>query len=273
MRKLTLLTIILITLCAQARRVFEVPVWEHPENSPGGSYTPMMYCYLPDNPNGITILMCPGGGYQSVALEEEGTAMADWFNEQGITYVVLKYRLPQDLVNYPKADAQHAMLRIRASASEWSIDPKKVGIMGASAGGHLASSVATFPDHENMRPNFQILLYPVITMDIKFTGKMTRQNLLGRYPSPLQVERYSTDRRVDSRTPQCFIALSADDPRVSPENAWLYFSALRRHNIPATLHIYPTGGHGWGFRDGFLYKPEWTAELSKWLRSGLVFPQ
>ena len=91
--------------------------------------------------------------------------MADWFNEQGITYVVLKYRLPHDRVNYPKADAQHAMLRIRASAKEWNIDPEKVGIMGASAGGHLASSVATFPDNENMRPNFQVLLYPVITAE------------------------------------------------------------------------------------------------------------
>ena len=256
-------------LSASARRAFEVPLWEHPEDSPGGTYTPVMYCYLPDNPNGVTILMCPGGGYQTLALEEEGTAMADWFNEQGITYVVLKYRLPHDRVNYPKADAQHAMLRIRASAKEWNIDPEKVGIMGASAGGHLASSVATFPDNENMRPNFQVLLYPVITMDSKYTGKMTRRNLLGAYPTPLQVERYSTDRRVDARTPQCFIALSADDSRVSPENAWLYFTALRKFNIPATLHIYPNGGHGWGFRNGFTYKPEWTAELAKWLRTSV----
>ena len=125
-----------------------------------------MTCYLPETPNGITVMICPGGGYDHLAITHEGHDLAPWFNAQGITYIVLKYRLPKDGVNYPLIDAQQAMIIVREHAKEWGIDKNKVGIMGCSAGGHLASLLATSCETEAMRPNFQILLYPVITMQL-----------------------------------------------------------------------------------------------------------
>ena len=212
--------------------------------------------------------MCPGGGYDHHAINHEGHDMAKWFCDQGITYIVLKYRLPHGNDTIPLSDAKRAMKIIRSNAKKWKINPHRVGIMGGSAGGHLASSLATMYGEQIYRPDFQILLYPVISMNPRITNSGTHNQLIGEHPKPDMEEHYTTSNRVDKNTPRAFIALSADDTGVPPINSLLYFEALRKYNVPATLHIYPTGGHGWGFKDSFAYKKEWTEELAKWLVIG-----
>jgi len=163
------------------------------------------------------------------------------------------------------------MIIVREHAKEWGIDKNKVGIMGCSAGGHLASLLATSCETEAMRPNFQILLYPVITMQANLTNSGTRNKLIGTNPTEEQIQKYSTDKRVNAQTPQAFLTLSSDDYGVRPANSLLYFESLLRYRIPVAMHIYPTGGHGWGFKDSFKYKSEWTAELQRWLKDGIVW--
>ena len=153
---------------------------------------------------------------------------------------------------------------MRQHATEWNI--RKLGIMGASAGGHLASTVAThFTDNET-RPDFQILFYPVITMDLSYTHKGSHDNLLGKNASKELEDKYSNEKQVTAQTPQAFIMHSSDDHAVPVANSINYYLALVKNNVSATLHTYPIGGHGWGFRDSFLYKRQWTGELEKWLR-------
>lgn len=166
MLRYLLISLIFMSCAASipAQQKNEIPVWQDKAVTAGSAYEPTMTCYLPETPNGITVMICPGGGYDHLAITHEGHDLAPWFNAQGITYIVLKYRLPKDGVNYPLIDAQQAMIIVREHAKEWGIDKNKVGIMGCSAGGHLASLLATSLETEAMRPNFQILLYPVITM-------------------------------------------------------------------------------------------------------------
>ena len=225
--------------------------------------------YKADKPNGMAIVMCPGGGYWGVALGHEGHDMASWLNAQGITYVVLKYRMPNGHHEIPLNDAEQAMRLVRANAADWGINPRRVGIMGASAGGHLAASLATLYGSQETKPDFQILFYPVISMDAAITHQGSRDNLLGKHPSEELVHRYSLEQQVDENTPQAFIMLSADDDAVPPANSMRYIQALLEHKVPTSLHMYPTGGHGWGFRDSFIYKRQWTGELEKWLREGI----
>lgn len=226
---------------------------------------PTVTVYPAAKPNGVAIVMCPGGGYARLAMNHEGHDMADWFNAQGITYAVLKYRMPNGHDEVPLSDAEQAIRLVRQHAAEWGTDPHRVGIMGASAGGHLAASLATLYSSEETRPDFQILFYPVITMGIATHGG-SRINLIGENPTPELEQRYTLEKQVTERTPQAFIMLSADDNAVPPINSLNYFTALCEHGIPASMHIYPTGGHGWGFRDSFPYKRQWTGELEKWLR-------
>lgn len=225
--------------------------------------------YKADKPNGMAIVMCPGGGYWGVALGHEGHDMASWLNAQGITYIVLKYRMPNGHHEIPLDDAEQAMRLVRANATTWGINPRRVGIMGASAGGHLAASLATLYGSQETRPDFQVLFYPVISMDATITHQGSRDNLLGKTPSEDLVCRYSLEQQVNENTQQAFIMLSADDDVVPPANSMRYIQALLEHKVPVSLHMYPTGGHGWGFRDGFTYKRQWTGELEKWLREGI----
>lgn len=225
--------------------------------------------YKADRPNGIAIIMCPGGGYWGVALGHEGHDMASWFNAQGITYVVLKYRMPNGHHEIPLDDAEQAIRLVRTNAAQWGINPARVGIMGASAGGHLAASLATLYSSKDTRPDFQILFYPVISMDKAITHEGSRNNLLGKNPSDDLVCRYSLEQQVTTDTPQAFIMLSADDTTVPPANSMRYCQSLMEHKVPTSLHLYPTGEHGWGFRDSFIYKRQWTGELEKWLREGI----
>ena len=269
-----------------AQNTFELPLW--PAGAPNSNgltgteedleggrvanvITPSITVYKADKPNGVAIIMCPGGGYARLAMNHEGHDMAPWLNAQGITYIVLKYRMPNGHYEVPLSDAEQAIRLVRQHAKEWNIRPDRIGIMGASAGGHLAASLATLYSSNETRPDFQILFYPVISMVLGVTHGGSRQNLLGNNPSQELEDRYTLEKQVNERTPQAFIMLSADDGAVPPANGIHYFEALLQHQVPATLHVYPTGGHGWGFRDAFTYKRQWTGELEKWLREGLKF--
>lgn len=227
---------------------------------------PTITVYLPKESNGMAIVMCPGGGYTRLAMDHEGHDMASWFNSQGITYVVLKYRMPNGHYEVPLSDAEQAIRIVREHAKEWKIDPAKVGVMGASAGGHLASTLATHYSDKGTRPDFQILLYPVITMDETKTHGGSRTNLIGKTPSTELINRYSNELQVSKETPPAFLALSSDDKAVPADNSIRYYLALLNNDVPVSMHIYPIGGHGWGFRDNFTYKRQWTGELEKWLR-------
>lgn len=222
---------------------------------------PTLTVYPAKNGNGMAIISCPGGGYIRLAMLHEGHDMAAWFNGQGITYAVLKYRMPNGHHEVPLNDAQQAIKLMRQHAKEWGFNPDKLGIMGSSAGGHLAATAATHFNSEEDRPNFQILFYPVIMMDARFG-----QALLGKNPSTEMMKKYSNELQVTPKTPQAFILHSYDDRTVPCENSIRYFQALKANNVPAALHIYPTGQHGWGYSESFTYKREWTGELEKWLR-------
>lgn len=230
---------------------------------------PSITVYRPANPNGMAIIMCPGGGYGRLAMQHEGHDMAAWLTAQGITYAVLKYRMPNGHNEVPLSDAEQAIRIVREYAKEWGINPHRVGIMGASAGGHLAASLATLYSSDATRPDFQILFYPVISMIKGVTHEGSRRNLIGENPSTELEQKYSLERQVSPRSPQAFIMLSGDDGAVPPINGIGYYLALLEQKVPSTLHVYPTGGHGWGFRDNFIYKRQWTEELEKWLREGL----
>ena len=264
-------------ITAMAQKKTEILIWdENPLETTEAKaaavraqdYTkdPAITVYTPKNPTGKTIVMCPGGGYTHQASAHEGHDMADWMNSQGITYVVLKYRLPYGNHEIPLSDAEQAMRVVRKYAKELGVDPAKVGIMGASAGGHLASTLATHYSSAETRPDFQVLFYPVVTMDAAKTHMGSRKSLLGENPSEELVRKYSNELQVTPDTPKAFIMLSSDDGAVPPANSINYYNALVDNKVRASLHAYPTGGHGWGFRDRFLYKGEWTRELEKWLR-------
>lgn len=232
-------------------------------NRPANVTTPTLTVYLPKKNNGKAIVACPGGGYVHLAMDHEGHDMASWYNTQGVVYAVLKYRMPNEHDDVPLSDALQAIRIVREHAEEWGIE--QVGIMGSSAGGHLASTAATHYTDDS-RPDFQILFYPVISMDMAICHKGSRERLIGKNPSEELVKLYSNELQVDAQTPPAFIMHSSDDRVVPAENSIRYYQALVKHGVPVSLHCYPIGGHGWGFRDDFLYKREWTGELEKWLR-------
>lgn len=223
---------------------------------------PTLTVYLPEKSCGKAIIACPGGGYTYVATRHEGHDMAQWFNEQGIAFAVLKYRTPNGHYDVPLTDALEAIRLLRRNAEKWNI--RQVGIMGASAGGHLASTAATHYTADS-RPDFQLLFYPVVSMQKGVTHSGSRQQLLGRQPSDELIRHFSNELHVDSLTPPALIIHCSDDAAVRPENSLRYYKALIAHRVPATLICYPKGGHGWGFSDSFPYKKEWMAEVRKWL--------
>lgn len=275
MKKLLFALFVFASLASSAQEKIEMSLW-NPEakdvklDVKDLTRDPGITVYRPSKPNGIAVIMCPGGGYSHQAINHEGHDMAAWFNAQGITYAVLKYRLPQGDPTLPLSDAEQAVRILRTHAGEWGINPAKIGIMGASAGGHLASMLSTHYSDSTSRPDFQVLLYPVVTMDPAVTHAGSRTNLLGKEVSPQQQQRYSNELQVTPSTPQAFIVLSSDDRAVPPANSINYYSALIANKVPASMHVYPIGGHGWGFRDSFPYKREWTGELEKWLREQIL---
>ncbi|MBQ9215267.1 MAG: alpha/beta hydrolase [Prevotella sp.] len=232
--------------------------------------------YLPktEKATGRAVVCCPGGGYNHLAMDHEGHQWATFFNNQGIALIVLKYRMPHGDRFIPITDAEEAIKTVRRHASEWHIKTDDIGIMGFSAGGHLASTIATHSKGE-AAPNFQILFYPVITMDLGYTHKGSHDNFLGttsdskrdqKEMRKLEVD-YSNDLQVNRTTPRAFLALSDDDKAVPPANGLNYYMQLYKHDVPASIHIYPTGGHGWGYRESFAYHYQVIFELKGWLES------
>lgn len=236
---------------------------EKKNDFPSKIVTPTLTVHVANKPNGKAILCCPGGGYSLVAMNLEGNDMAAWLNSQGYTLAVLKYRMPNGNDEVPLSDALQAMRIMRQHSEEWKIS--KIGIMGASAGGHLASTAATHYT-EDSRPDFQVLFYPVISMQADITHRGSRENLIGKNPSEELVNKYSNELHVNAQTPPAFILHSSNDGGVPVENSIRYYQALVKNRVPVALHCYPVGGHGWGYRDSFPYKHEWKGELEKWLR-------
>ena len=244
-----------------------------------GVTTPTLEIYLPEKEKstGAAVVICPGGGYAVVVYQAEGIRTAKEFAKNGVAAFVLKYRLPSDSTMIDKTigplqDAQQAIKVVRENAAKWGIDTNKVGIMGFSAGGHLASTEATHykksvienNNNINLRPDFQILVYPVISMQDSLTHLGSRTNLLGNNPSKKLIDEFSNELQVDENTPPAYITQAADDKVVDVDNSIVYFESLRHHNVPVEMHIYPKGNHGFVLA---LKTEDWMASIFKWMKN------
>ena len=268
----TILAAVLAALCMPvcAQQKFEMNLWPQgaPNSNGDAADSAKVWVYLPkkEAATGRAVVICPGGGYSHLAMSHEGHDWAPFFNNMGIAAVVLKYRMPHGNREVPVSDAEEAMRLVRRNAQSWGVDAQDVGIMGSSAGGHLASTIAT-QSTGDAAPDFQILFYPVITMMPDITHKGSHDNLLGPEAKKKDEHKYSNDLQVSRVTPRAYIALSDDDHVVLPVNGVNYYIELYRHDVPATLHVYPSGGHGWGNRDSFMFHNEMQLDLKAWLRS------
>lgn len=230
---------------------------------------PEMSIYLPEKSNntGMAVIICPGGGYAGLAISHEGTDVAKWLNAQGIAGIVLKYRMPNKRKEVPLDDAQQAIRYVRKNATDLGINPNKIGIAGSSAGGHLAATASTHFTTEGIstRPDFSILFYPVVTMS-QATHGGSRTNLLGDNPTAEEIEFYSNEKQVNADTPPAILLLSDDDKAVVPANSVGYYEALKKHDVFASMYIFPEGGHGWGMRSDFKYHTQMLDLLGMWLK-------
>ncbi|HEX2920528.1 MAG TPA: alpha/beta hydrolase [Bacteroidales bacterium] len=244
-----------------------------------GVTAPKLEIYLPDQgkANGSAVIVVPGGGYSGLTYQGEGVRTAKELAKTGITAFVLKYRLPDDSTMIdkkigPLQDAQQAIKTVRENASKWGIDPARIGLMGFSAGGHLASIVATrfeetFIENRegtSLRPDFLILVYPVTSMQDNLTHMDSRNALLGKNPPKDLVDKYSSELQVTEKTPPTYITQTGDDRLVDVDNSIVFYESLRHKNVPAEMHLYPRGGHGF-----LLAKPvdEWVPQLLLWMRN------
>ena len=224
------------------------------------------YLYVADKEKatGQAVVICPGGGYRAVCIEREGFKLAEYFKSIGVTALVLKYRLPNGHKEVPLEDAQAALKYLRKNAKKLGFDPAKVGIVGSSAGGHLAAYTSTFtPDAE--KPAFAVLFYPVISTEDCMTHQGTFDQLLGKkHPAYLR-DYYSLNNRVTPTTPPTILLLSNNDRTVPPISSIRYYKALKYYGVKAAMHIYPEGGHGWVGRDNFRYEKDWQHQLKRWM--------
>jgi acetyl esterase/lipase len=287
MKALTIFSAILGSICTMNAQTNSFPLW--PDGAPGSLGTaakdvPTLTPFLPEaaKASGAAMVVCPGGGYQHLA-EHEGKVYAQWLNDQGVAAFVLKYRLGP-AYHHPAMlqDAARAVRLVRAQAADWMIDPKRIGIMGSSAGGHLASTLLTHFDagHSNAvdvidrhssRPDLGILCYAVITMG-EFTHSGSRNNLLGTNASPDLIMELSNELQVRKDTPPCFIWHTLEDKAVPVENSLQFAAALRKAGVPFDLHVYQKGGHGLGLgiREytpaNFPKMLPWTSDCLYWLK-------
>ena len=256
------LLVLVVNVEAQTARKFTLDL------TPDGKA--QMVCFLPQTPSGKAVVGVPGGGYSVLSNTHEGTMASDWMNKQGIAYFVVNYRLPHGDRTIPMGDVQKGIRIVRDSASIWGINPHDVGIMGFSAGGHLASVISTLSDFD-ARPDFSILFYPVISMDERVSHKWSCINFLGEegHKDPQLVRQYSTNNAVRRHlTPPAFIVMSSDDNLVPPvTNGLAYYTAMRNAGNECALYVYPTGGHGYGFGPWFAYRDEMLSTLGKWLKA------
>ena len=237
---------------------------------------PTLEVFLADKTKstGAAVIICPGGGYSVIVYDGEGVSTAKELAKNGVTAFVLKYRLPNDSTMEDKTigplqDAQQAIKIVRERAKDWNIDANKIGIMGFSAGGHLAATEATHfknalienKNNTSLRPDFQILIYPVISMRDSLTHRDSRNKLLGKNPSVSSIKDFSNELQVTEDTPPAYITYATDDKLVDVDNGIAYYQALRHRNVDVEMHIYSKGGHGFVFRE-----KSWTEPLFHWMR-------
>ena len=227
---------------------------------------------------GTAVIVCPGGSYGRLAVAKEGSELVKRLNALGVSAFVLKYRLVEYGHPAPLRDVLRAVRIVRSRATELGVRPDRIGVLGSSAGGHLAACAGTLFDAPegrtgaeldavSARPDFLALLYPVITMTAPFTHALSRKNLIGEAPSPDLVERLSVETRVSRDTPPTFLVHTAEDTSVPLENSLLFFQALRRAGVPAEMHLYEKGPHGFGTKPGLGPTSEWPKRLEEWMRS------
>jgi len=259
-----------------------------PDGAPGAKGSddgdkPSLTLYLPtkENANGAAVVICPGGGYGHLAMDHEGHQIAEWLNSLGVAGFILQYRHSRSGAGYghpaPLQDAQRAIRMVRSRAEQWNVDPRRIGIIGFSAGGHLASSAGTHfqtryseardaIDEFSCRPDFMILGYPVISFTEWYTHSGSRRNLLGKDPERELVENLSNEKRVTPQTPPTFLVLANDDKPVPPENSIYFYLALRKAKVPAEMHIYEKGGHGFGPGAEKGAVSSWMTRCADWMR-------
>jgi acetyl esterase/lipase len=279
------IAVVWLFVSTPASAVGPEPVLLWPEGAPGAQGTETADCpsirIYPAEPSiatGAAVVVCPGGGYGILAYDHEGHQVAKWFNRIGVTGIVLQYRLgPKYHHPAPLNDAQRAIRYLRAHAAEMGVDKNRIGVMGFSAGGHLASTVSTHYDRgaadavdpierESCRPDFAVLCYPVISIKSEFGHKGSLRNLLGDDPAPELVESLSNETQVTADTPPTFIFHTAEDPGVPVQNALVYYDALVRNRVKSELHVYQDGPHGVGLAQGDPTLATWTDRLHDWLR-------
>ncbi|WP_231959511.1 alpha/beta hydrolase [Nonlabens sp. Hel1_33_55] len=258
----------------------EIPIMEDGQLVKTSQVTnPTLSIYKPEVANGTAVLILPGGGYKHLSMHKEGTNIAQWLNSLGITAVVLKYRLPSDAIMEnrtiaPLQDAQEAMRTIRRQAADWGIESKKLGVIGFSAGGHLASTLSThymdevykLTDNQSCKPDFAMLIYPVITMKEEFTHQGSKSNLIGDDPKESLVKSYSNEDQINKETPPTILIHALDDKSVPYENSVMYFDALQENNVPSEIHLYQKGGHGFGLDENGP-SSNWPEACEQWLRT------
>lgn len=298
MYRISFFLLLIINISASAQTVTESPLYsgaipgskqssvkEQITFSNGGVriasvIAPTLTKFSPEKPNGISVIICPGGGYARLAIDHEGVEVAKAFNGLGITAFVLKYRLPNDTIMVDKSigplqDAQQAIRTVRKQAITWGLNPNKIGIMGFSAGGHLASTAAThfrWPvdatarDTISVRPDFAILIYPVISFDDSIAHKGSKSNLIGAKPSSEQVLNYSNELQVTKNTPPTFMVHTGDDGTVPVENSIRFYQACIKNKVPVELHLYPKGGHGFGMHNKTT-TDQWFDRLANWMKT------
>ena len=293
MKRLMPLCLVLVHLHAGAAPSGAIVLW--PGAPPGGAAPgpqrdsakgsitqvaqPYLIVHRPTRPNGMAVLLVSGGGYAHIEAGKESGPAADWLQAQGITAFELVYRLPREGggVDAPFQDGQRAMRVIRARAAEWRIDPARIGMLGFSAGAHLAGMTAVQPDaaryapvdaadRVSARPDFAVLLYPVLTMRRPFDTTHAKKELLGTHPTQAARDAMSVELHVDARTPPAFIAQALDDPIAPPENSRLMAAALDRAGVPVELHLFQHGGHGWGLGRAGSEPAAWPQLLLAWLQ-------
>jgi acetyl esterase/lipase len=241
---------------------------------------PTLSIFLPqkEKTNGTAVIICPGGGYSSLSFNYEGTDVAKIFNEWGVTAFVLKYRLPDDSTMLqkeigPLQDAQRAIQIVRENAKEWKIKKDQIGIMGFSAGGHLASTTGTHLNNAvidnkhniNLRPDFMILIYPVISFTDSLAHKGSRNSLIGKNATEEKIQLYSNELQVTSQTPPAFLVHAKDDDAVKVQNSISFYEALQKNNVPSEIHLYEKGGHGFGMNNNKTSSEKWMDWLKIWM--------
>ncbi len=239
--------------------------------------SPELIMYRPENPNGTAVLICPGGGYRILAITHEGHDVAKALNRWGVTAFVLKYRLPDDKTMMDKTigplqDAERGIQFIRQNAKQWGINPRKIGVMGFSAGGHLAASLSTRyrqevienHKHISLRPDFSVLVYPVISFSDSLAHMGSRDNLIGKKAAPYKINKFSNELLVNKKTPPAFLVHAKDDEAVPFGNSIAYYEALQKNKVPAAVKLFEKGGHGFGMHNK-KEAGDWMNELQQWL--------